>query len=79
MNRFIPSTGERRAHVTDIYAICSIGFPQHTSAPAPAFVTSTSLPQILHLYFCPTFVIFLSFSLLSFNYTLFFPNFTSIH
>jgi len=35
----------------------SIGLPQQTSAPAPAIVTSTSLPHILHLYLCPTFVI----------------------
>lgn len=37
----------------------SIGLPQQTSAPEPATVTSTSLPQILHLYLCPAFVILL--------------------
>jgi len=40
--------------------VASIGSPQQTSAPAPAFVTTTSLPQILHLYFCPRFVMFSS-------------------
>jgi hypothetical protein len=39
------------------YPAASIGFPQQTNTPAPAAVTWTSLPQILHLYFSPTFVI----------------------
>jgi len=37
-----------------------IGCPQHTSSPLPSCVTTTSLPQILHLYFWPTFVAIVS-------------------
>jgi len=29
--------------------------PQQTRVPPPATVTTTSLPQMLHLYFSPTF------------------------
>ncbi len=43
----------------------SIGSPQQTSSPAPVCVTTTSLPQILHLYFSPSCVIFSSFYFIS--------------
>lgn len=33
----------------------SISCPQQTSVPPPAFVTSTSFPQMLQRYFSPTF------------------------
>src|SRR5271169_4219100 len=50
------------------YIICSIGLPQQKSVPAPAFVTSTSLPHIPHLYCSPFFAItYISF--LWFNFT----------
>jgi len=33
----------------------SISSPQQTRVPPPTLVTATSLPQMLHLYFSPTF------------------------
>lgn len=39
----------------ECYSISSISSPQQTRVPPPAFVTTTSFPQILHLYFSPVF------------------------
>ena len=38
-----------------LYSIFSISSPQQTRVPPPTSVTVTSLPQILHRYFSPTF------------------------
>lgn len=44
------------------FFIWTMGFPQQTNWPAPASFTSTTFPQISHLYTSPTFVMFITTS-----------------